>query len=60
MSEKSKLACPMCATEMKHHAIKIDYGIDDPKLIDPIFGGVLKETHSCPQCGHTELKAALR
>jgi hypothetical protein len=43
---------------MNHHAMKVDYGIDDPRIIDPVFGGVLKEAHCCPECGRTELKAA--
>lgn len=56
MSE-SKMICPDCGTEMNHHAMKIDYGVD-AELIDPIFGGELKEAHCCPECGRTELKAA--
>jgi hypothetical protein len=36
--------------------MKIDYGVDDPALIDRVFGGVVKETHTCPECGTTELK----
>jgi ribosomal protein S27AE len=57
MSEK-KLSCPKCGAEMNHHAMKLDYGIDDPKSIDPIFGAALKEAHYCPHCGHTELRPA--
>lgn len=54
----NKLICPDCGAEMNHHAMKIEYGIDDPTLIDPVFGGPLKEAHSCPECGRTELLAA--
>ena len=54
----NKLICPDCGSEMKHHAMKIDYDVDDPALIDPVFGGVLKEAHTCPVCGSTELVAA--
>ena len=43
---------------MNHHAMKIDYGIEDPRLSDPVFGGVLKEVHTCPECGKIELRAA--
>jgi ribosomal protein S27AE len=43
---------------MNHHAAKVDYDVDDEKVIDPVFGGVLKEAYFCPKCGHTELKAA--
>jgi predicted RNA-binding Zn-ribbon protein involved in translation (DUF1610 family) len=56
MSQQPKLKCPKCGAEMNHHASKVDYGIDDLDVIDPIFGGVLKEAHSCPNCGHMELK----
>ncbi|HET6889593.1 MAG TPA: hypothetical protein VFH31_00710 [Pyrinomonadaceae bacterium] len=58
MSEGNKMICPDCGAEMNHHAMKIDYGIDDPALLDAVFGGVLKEAHTCPQCGRTELRAA--
>lgn len=57
MSEE-KIKCPDCGTQMNHHATKIDYGIDDPAIIDPVFGGLLKEAHTCPDCGRTELQAA--
>jgi hypothetical protein len=45
---------------MNHHADKIDYnaGLDEPDLIDEVFGGVLEEAHTCPHCGHTEVRAA--
>lgn len=58
MPEVSKMICPDCSAEMNQHAMKIDYGIDDPTIVDPVFGGVLKEVHTCPQCGRTELRAA--
>ncbi len=58
MSQKPKMICPDCGAEMNHHAVKIDYGIEDPALIDPVFGGALKETHTCPRCGRTEMRAA--
>ena len=37
---------------MNHHATKVDLDAEDS---DPVFGGVLKEAHTCPNCGHTEL-----
>jgi hypothetical protein len=40
---------------MNHHAAKVDYDIDDPEMIDPDFGGMLKEAYFCPACGRTEL-----
>ena len=50
------MICPECGAEMNHHAMKIDYGVDDPALIDPIFGGVVEETHTCPECGYVALR----
>jgi endogenous inhibitor of DNA gyrase (YacG/DUF329 family) len=58
MSQPIKTNCPDCGTEMNCHAVKLDYGFDDPDIVDPVFGRVLKETRSCPDCGRTELKAA--
>jgi ribosomal protein S27AE len=57
MSPKPKLICPRCGAEMNHHAMKIEFEPDNLDNIDPVFGGVLKEAHTCPNCGHTELKA---
>ena len=54
----NNLSCPDCGAEMNHHANKIDYDVDNPVLIDPVFGGVLKEAYTCPVCGRTELVAA--
>ena len=58
MPQTTKMICPDCGAEMNHHAMKIDYGVDDPSLVNSVFGGVLKETHTCPECGRTELRAA--
>ena len=58
MSQDQKLKCPECGAEMNHHATKVDYGAEDAEIINPVFGGVLKEAHCCPHCGHTELKAS--
>ena len=55
---KPKMICPNCGAEMNHHAMKIDYGVDDPALIDPAFDGVVEEVHTCPNCGHTSLRTA--
>jgi ribosomal protein S27AE len=52
------MICPDCGAEMNHHAMKIDYGTDDPKAIDPAFGGVVQEAHTCPECGQTSLREA--
>ncbi len=58
MSQTNKMICPACGVEMNHHAMKVDYSsvLDDPNAFDPIFGGVLQETHTCPQCARTELR----
>jgi hypothetical protein len=55
---KPKLICLDCGVEMNHHAIKIDYGVDDPEAVDAVFGGALKEAHTGPECGRAELRAA--
>jgi predicted RNA-binding Zn-ribbon protein involved in translation (DUF1610 family) len=55
---QSKMICPDCGVEMNQHAEKIDYtaALDDPEAVDPDFGGVLEEAHTCPVCGKTELR----
>lgn len=52
------MICPDCDVEMNYHAEKIDYSVQDPKAIDPAFGGVVEEAHTCPECGKTSLKKA--
>jgi predicted RNA-binding Zn-ribbon protein involved in translation (DUF1610 family) len=58
MSQSDKMICPECGAEMNHHAMKIDYDMDDWSSVDPVFGGVLKEAHTCPECGWIELRSA--
>jgi predicted RNA-binding Zn-ribbon protein involved in translation (DUF1610 family) len=62
MAEVKKMVCPDCGVEMNYHAEKIDYAaaFDDPAAIDPDFGGVLEEAHTCPECGKTALRHASR
>jgi predicted RNA-binding Zn-ribbon protein involved in translation (DUF1610 family) len=55
MSDVGKMICPDCGAEMNHHAVKVDYGVDDAP--NSIFGGVLKEIHTCPECGRLEMRA---
>jgi predicted RNA-binding Zn-ribbon protein involved in translation (DUF1610 family) len=55
---KTKMICPDCGVEMNYHAEKIDYSAQDPKKIDPDFGGIVEEAHTCPVCGKTEMRTA--
>jgi len=56
MSTANKMICPHCGAEMNHHAMKIDYSVDDLLQVDPVFGGTVNEVHTCPQCDLTELR----
>ena len=58
MSQANKMMCPDCGAEMNHHADKIDFGIEDPSQVDPVFGGVVEEAHACPKCGRTQARKA--
>jgi predicted RNA-binding Zn-ribbon protein involved in translation (DUF1610 family) len=44
-----KMICTDCGAEMNHHAMKVDYSVAQ---------GELQEVHTCPECGHSELRAA--
>ena len=55
---KARMICPKCGAEMNHHAMKIDYSVEDPALIDSALGGVVEEVHTCPNCGHISLRQA--
>lgn len=55
--DKPKIICPHCGHEMNHHAMKIDYSVDDPELIDPDLEGVVEEVHTCVN-GHVALRHA--
>ena len=57
-----KMVCPDCGVEMNHHADKIDYAaaLEDPDASDTDFGGILEEAHTCPVCGNTHLRRAVR
>jgi predicted RNA-binding Zn-ribbon protein involved in translation (DUF1610 family) len=60
MAQGNKMICPECGVEMNYHAEKIDYtaGLEDTGGIDPLFGGVIEEAHSCPLCGQTQMRKA--
>jgi predicted RNA-binding Zn-ribbon protein involved in translation (DUF1610 family) len=57
---REKMSCPDCGVEMNHHADKIDYSaaLEGDDHIDPAFGGVVEEAHSCPVCGKTHVRRA--
>lgn len=49
MSE-AKMVCPKCSAQMNHHANKLDYttALTELDTVDPDFGGILAEVHTCP------------
>lgn len=55
MAETGKLVCPHCGATMNHHAVKIEYAEEPP---NQIFDGVLKNVHTCPECGTVEMTTA--
>ena len=54
------MICQDCGVEMNHHADKLDYNaaLEDPAAADPLLGGIVEESHTCPACGRTEVKRA--
>lgn len=60
MPQTSPLMCPQCSIEMNYHAEKIDYlaALTDSDAIDPDFGGILEEVHTCPGCGQVGTRRA--
>jgi predicted RNA-binding Zn-ribbon protein involved in translation (DUF1610 family) len=60
MTEKERMVCPTCGSEMNLHAEKVDY--TDPAAggegFDPDLGGVVEEFHTCPHCGRTLARRA--
>ena len=48
-----KMICPKCGAEMNHHADKLVYpgSPEEAKKMNDALGGVIEETHGCPQCG---------
>jgi predicted RNA-binding Zn-ribbon protein involved in translation (DUF1610 family) len=57
---REKMNCPDCGVEMNHHADKIDYSaaLEDDAAVDPTFGGIVEEAHTCPECGKTHTRRA--
>lgn len=52
MPARSRVSCPKCGDEMNHHADKVDFsaGPENAEAMDPDFGGVLAEFHTCTGC----------
>jgi predicted RNA-binding Zn-ribbon protein involved in translation (DUF1610 family) len=61
MAKTSALRCPQCGIEMNYHAEKIDYtaALTEPDALDPDFGGVVEEVHTCPGCGTVGTRRAV-
>ena len=53
---REKMTCPDCGVEMNYHAEKIDYSVADLSKVDPAFGGIVEEVHTCPLCGRTHTR----
>lgn len=54
---KAPMICEKCGAVMNHHATKVDYSVED-SADDAAFGGVVQEVHTCPHCGHIQLRKA--
>ena len=54
---KAPMICGKCGATMNHHAIKIDYNVEDSSE-DSVFGGALEEVHTCPHCGQIQVRQA--
>jgi predicted RNA-binding Zn-ribbon protein involved in translation (DUF1610 family) len=52
----TRLRCSKCGAEMNRHAEKIVHpaGAEELRLVDAAAGGLLEETHACPNCGNVE------
>ena len=54
------MQCPRCGAAMNHHADKVVTPVTDQEFAqaDEVFGGVVKQAHLCPSCGHDEFRIA--
>lgn len=54
----ARLRCPKCGAEMNRHAEKLVHPetTAEARRVDPGLGGLLEETHACPQCGNIEAR----
>ena len=56
---KAPMICKKCGAVMNHHAMKIDYTRDvESSADDAVLGGLVQEVHTCPHCGHIQLRQA--
>lgn len=55
--QRARMRCTICGADMNQHAFKIDFS-GDAQGDDASFGGTLQEVHTCPACGHIELRQA--
>lgn len=55
------MTCPRCGAEMNHHADKVVVPVTAQEYAhaDEALGGVVKQAHHCPACGHDEFRIAL-
>lgn len=60
MADKQRMKCPKCGAPMNHHADKLVAPIDQDAAsrVDPVFGGVIEETHTCLVCAYVEFRRA--
>ena len=58
MPAAKKMLCQKCVAEMNHHADKLDFttALTAPEAVDPEFGGILEEVHTCPHCKNIEVR----
>ena len=54
------MICPKCGGEMNHHADKVVHPAttEEATKINPVFGGLVEETHACPACGAVAARPA--
>ena len=52
MADERRITCPQCGNPMNHHADKLvaPTGDEPAGAVDPDFGGIIQETHTCPRC----------
>lgn len=57
---RPRMRCPKCGAEMNHHADKLVETTDmrEAARADPALGGIVQETHGCPNCGNVEFRRA--